>query len=101
MKTQLAAMYDDYKRTVLKREERKARHILLQTGSSEEKSAAAVTARIEELQQKLKNGASFEELASEYSEDPASAQQGGDLGWVATGDMVKPFEEALFDTEKG
>ena len=97
----LAAMYDDYKRTVLKREERKARHILLQTGSSEEKSVAAVTARIEELQQKLKNGASFEELASEYSEDSASAQQDGDLGWVATGDMVRPFEEALFDMKKG
>ncbi|MGB5454619.1 MAG: SurA N-terminal domain-containing protein [Gammaproteobacteria bacterium] len=98
---QLAGMYDDYKRTVLKKEERKARHILLQTGSSEEKSTAAVTARIEELQQKLRDGASFEELASEFSEDPASAQQGGDLGWVASGDMVKPFEVALFKLEKG
>jgi len=97
----LTALYDDYKRTVLKKEERKARHILLQTGTAEESSTAAVTARIEELQQKLNNGESFEELAREYSDDPGSAQQGGDLGWVATGEMVKPFEDALFDMNKG
>jgi peptidyl-prolyl cis-trans isomerase D len=55
----------------------------------------------EELQQKLKNGESFEELAREYSDDPGSAKQGGDLGWVATGEMVKPFEDALFSMNKG
>jgi len=99
--SKLSTMYDDYRRTVLKREERKARHILLQTGASEEKSKPAVMARIEELQQKLADGASFENLAGEFSEDPASAQQGGDLGWVATGEMVKPFEDALFDMNKG
>jgi peptidyl-prolyl cis-trans isomerase D len=99
--SKLTAMYDDYKRTVLKKEERKARHILLQTGASEEKSKPAVMVRIEELQQKLADGASFVDLAGEYSEDPGSAQQGGDLGWVATGEMVKPFEDALFDMNKG
>ena len=99
--TRLAATYDDYKRTVLKKEERKARHILLQTGASEEKSQPAVMARMEELQQKLADGASFEDLAGEFSEDPGSAQKGGDLGWVTTGEMVKPFEDALFSMDKG
>ena len=97
----LTAMYDDYKRTVLSKEERKVRHILLQTGDSEEKSKPVVMARIEELQQKLADGASFEELAGEFSEDPGSAQQGGDLGWIAAGEMVKPFEDAMFSMNKG
>ena len=97
----LVMMYEDYKRTVLSKEERQARHILLQTGASEEKSKTAVMARMQELQQRLADGESFEELAREYSEDPGSAKQGGDLGWVATGEMVKPFEDALFNMSKG
>ncbi|NNJ98619.1 MAG: hypothetical protein HKP12_15840 [Gammaproteobacteria bacterium] len=97
----LLTMYDDYKYTVLQKEERKARHILLKTDSSEERSESVVTEKIQELQQKLESGEAFEDLARQYSEDPGSAKQGGDLGWVATGDMVKPFEEALFALNKG
>jgi peptidyl-prolyl cis-trans isomerase D len=97
----LLTMYDDYKYTVLQKEERKAHHILLKTDSSEEHSESVVTEKIQELQQKLESGEAFEDLARQYSEDPGSAKQGGDLGWVATGDMVKPFEEALFVLDKG
>lgn len=97
----LEEMYDDYKRTVAREEERKARHILLQLGSSADKSKDALMPRIEELQQKLRDGESFEKLAREHSDDPGSAKQGGDLGWVATGEMVKPFEDALFAMSVG
>ncbi len=98
---QLAQKYDDFKRTLLAKEERKARHILVQLGTSEDKSKEALMPRIEEIQQKLNDGAAFEDLAREYSEDPGSAGQGGDLGWVESGEMVKPFEDALFGMEKG
>ena len=40
-------------------------------------------------------------LASQFSEDPASAQQGGDLGFFKRGDMVKPFEETAFELKPG
>jgi peptidyl-prolyl cis-trans isomerase D len=99
--SRLQEMYEDYKRSVLGKEERKARHILIQTGTSPENSKEALMPRMEELQQKLNNGESFEDLAREYSEDPGSAKQGGDLGWVATGEMVKPFEDVLFSMDKG
>ena len=97
----LTEMYDDYKRILVEKEERKARHILMQIGTSAEKSKEALMPRIKELQQKLNDGESFEDLAREYSDDPGSAKQGGDLGWVATGEMVKPFEDALFSMNKG
>lgn len=97
----VAQMYEDYKQTLLAKEERKARHILIQTGSSEEKSKEASMPKIEELQKRLDAGESFETLAREYSDDPGSAQEDGDLGWVAVGDMVKPFEDALFSLNKG
>jgi peptidyl-prolyl cis-trans isomerase D len=97
----LASMYDDYKRIALKKQERKARHILLQVGDTGENNRESVMARIKDLQQKLNDGASFDELAREYSEDTGSAAQGGDLGWVSTGEMVKPFEDALFSMNNG
>lgn len=96
----LKERYEDFKQALLGKEERKARHILIQLGTSEEKNKEALLPLVEEIQQKLNDGGSFEELAREYSEDPGSAKQGGDLGWIATGEMVKPFEDALFSMNK-
>ncbi len=93
-------MYDDYVASVSNREERRASHILVTTGTDEAGKAAA-RARLEAAKKRLDEGASFSELAKEISEDPGSSEKGGDLEWVATGDMVKPFEDALFSMEKG
>lgn len=45
--------------------------------------------------------ANFAELAKQYSTDPGSASSGGDLGWVKQGQMVAPFESALFALRDG
>ncbi len=89
-------MYDDYVSSISGREERKAQHILLQ--SPEDKAAAK--ARLESIKQEIDAGASFSELAKKYSQDAGSAAEGGDLGWVALGEMVKPFEQILFSMER-
>ncbi len=92
---QVKAMYDDYVSSISGREERKARHILI----SIDKDGAGDTAakeKIESLKQQLAQGADFAELAKKHSQDTGSAIEGGDLGWVALGEMVKPFEQALF-----
>jgi len=94
---QVKRMYDDYVASASGREERKARHILLQTGDNK----AAAKAKIESIKQELEQGADFADLAKKYSQDSGSASQGGDLGWVALGEMVKPFEQTLFDMKKG
>jgi len=94
---QIKKMYDDYVKSVAGREERQASHILVQT--SENKAAAQI--KIESLKKELDLGADFVELAKQHSEDPGSAANGGDLDWVALGEMVKPFEKALFALEKG
>jgi peptidyl-prolyl cis-trans isomerase C len=69
-------------------EEVHARHILVDTKEEAEKVIAD-----------LKAGASFEELAKQ-SKDP-SGQNGGDLGFFARGQMVKPFEDAAFTLQPG
>lgn len=83
-------------------ETRFARHILLavpETATEDEK--AAKQAEAEALVTRLKAGEDFAAIAKEVSEDPGSAAQGGDLGEISRGDMVKEFEAAVFSLEPG
>jgi peptidyl-prolyl cis-trans isomerase C len=73
-------------------EQRCARHILFNKDQRE---------KAEEVKQQLENGADFAKLAKEHSQDPGSAEQGGDLGCLGRGETVKEFEEALFNAEEG
>lgn len=71
-------------------EEIKASHILVET----EETAQEVLA-------KLKEGATFEEMAAEYSIDPSASRNQGDLGWFTWGAMVDNFQEAAYSMKPG
>lgn len=83
-----------------------ASHILIKTTDdegkelSDEKKAEAKK-KAEEVLAKAKAGEDFSKLAKEYSQDPGSAANGGDLGFFEKGKMVKPFEEAAFSMKVG
>ncbi len=79
----------------------KARHILfrLKQGASKEEEEA-VRKRAESVLKQAKEGKDFAGLAKKYSEGPTK-EKGGDLGWFSRGQMVKSFEEAAFNLEKG
>lgn len=77
-------------------------HILLRL--AEDAPAAEVEkakARLESLVAELKKGADFAALAQKNSEDTMSAPNGGQVGLVARGDTVPPFEEAAFALKDG
>lgn len=97
---QLKEMYDAYVQHSSDREQRKARHILLKIPKDDAGKQKAKD-RLKEIRAEVENGANFSELAKQYSEDTGSAAEGGDLGWVGHGEMVKPFEVALFNLEPG
>jgi peptidyl-prolyl cis-trans isomerase D len=67
-------------------EQRRASHILVKTKEEADKLLAELK----------KNPGQFAALAKKHSQDPGSAEKGGDLGWFGRGMMVKPFEEAAF-----
>ena len=52
--------------------------------------------KITEIKKELDAGADFATLATKYSQDPASAKRGGDLGMISRGDFVKEFETVAF-----
>ncbi|MEZ4657259.1 MAG: peptidylprolyl isomerase [Caldilineaceae bacterium] len=59
-------------------------------------------AEITDLRKRIvDDGEDFGEIAKEYSDDPGSGAQGGDLGWFGHGAMVAPFEEAAFSLPIG
>ena len=85
---ELQAEYDRQLANFQPQEEVRARHILVDTKEEAEKIIAD-----------LKAGASFEELAKQSKD--GSGQNGGDLGYFSRGQMVGPFEEAVFALEPG
>ena len=78
-------------------EEVRARHILLSiTPGAAQAERDSVRALAEDIRDRARAGEDFATLAEEYSQDPGSAIQGGDLGFFGRGMMVPPFEEAAF-----
>jgi peptidyl-prolyl cis-trans isomerase SurA len=78
----------------------KLSQILLRVSPGEASRKDAL-ARIRTIQEDLRKGASFEDLASQYSEDPGTSKRGGELGFVERGALFPPFEEAAFKLESG
>jgi len=68
---------------------------------NEIRSDADSEARIKQVYKKLNNDGDFAELAKKYSDDPGSAANGGDLGWVNPGDMVPAFDRIMSEIEPG
>lgn len=76
-----------------------ARHILLRP--DELSSEQDIRTRLQQLRERIVNGADFEELARAHSTDTVSAAEGGDLGWINPGDLVPEFEQVMNSLEPG
>ncbi|MBD9607712.1 peptidyl-prolyl cis-trans isomerase D [Pseudomonas sp. PvR086] len=79
-------------------EQRRAAHILIEV--NDKVTEAQAKAKIEEVQARLAKGESFEALAKEFSQDPGSANNGGDLGFAGPGVYDPAFEKALYSLAK-
>lgn len=100
------AVSDDALRAVYEQEQPglqvRARHILLRVGPDAAQAARDSAQMLaSDLRARAAAGEDFAALAEQYSQDPGSAADGGDLGFFGRGQMVAPFEEAAFALDVG
>ncbi len=79
-------------------EQRRAAHILIEVDGT---SDAEAKAQLEEIAAQLAAGGDFATLAKEHSDDPGSANEGGDLGYAGPGVYDPAFEDALYALKEG
>ena len=92
----LRAEYDKQKDRLTVPEKRHARHILISG-----KDDAAALRQAQDVLAQAKAGKDFAALAQQYSKDPGSARNGGDLGWADSKSFVPAFSAALFSMQPG
>lgn len=103
----LKAYYTQHQDEFRVPEQVKVSHILIKTppagpdGKVDDKGVAEAQKKAQDVLNQLKAGAKFDELAKKYSDDPGSAKQGGELGWIGRGRTVPDFEKAAFSLPKG
>lgn len=75
-------------------------HIFIRTNDTDsEDQKSTAKSRIEEISKLLNDGASFDDLVKQYSEDKATVNSGGRLQWFGTGGSSSVFEDAAFSLE--
>ena len=79
----------------------RASHILFMTEGEAEEELKESEAEAATVLEEVRGGADFAALARRYSEDPGTADKGGDLGWVTRGQMVPDFEKQAFLLKPG
>ncbi len=94
--------YEEHKRDFYKEKQVRARHILFKVPpKASAKELEKIRKKAEKVLKLAKEGKNFAELAKEYSEDKASAKNGGDLGFFTYKMMVRPFSEKAFSLKPG
>jgi len=100
---EIAQFYETNKKRFTTPEQRTASHILITKaqGAKPAEEAAAKAKAEAVLAEVRKNPADFAAIAKTQSQDPASAAQGGDLGTIERGGMVKSVEDAIYGMKEG
>ena len=76
-----------------------SRHILLSPSTIRDEQSTKE--ELDSIRTRIINGESFSKLAEEYSEDPGSAKQGGELGWLGKGVLAEEFEKVMIESSIG
>lgn len=77
----------------------KASHILIKPADATDNAKKEAKEKARKILKEIKDGADFAAKAREHGTD-GTASRGGDLGWFSSGQMVKPFQTAVFNASK-
>lgn len=98
----LRNLYEEQKASFTSEERRKVSHILVTVDTEGGKTAEQTAlAKINQIRERLAKGEDFAKVAKEMSDDPVSAQNGGDLGFITKGAMEQNFADAAFALKQG
>lgn len=103
----LQAYYDQHRDDYRVAEQVKVRHILIKTPLAapgekvDDKAVDEARKKAEDVLKQVKGGGDFGKLAEKYSDDPGSAKNGGELGFIGRGRTVPEFEKVAFSLAKG
>ena len=98
----IAAYYETHTDDFSRQEQVRVRHILFKVPThADTKQEAEIRARAADVLAALRDDGDFAALATEHSEDEATANQGGDLGYFPRGQMVPAFEDVAFTLSVG
>lgn len=103
----LQSYYRDHQDQYRIPEQVNVRHILIKTplpgpdGKTDDAGVKAAKQKADGILAQLKSGGNFAELAKKNSDDPGSAEKGGELGWINRGQTVPEFEKSAFSLKKG
>ncbi|MDQ8035991.1 MAG: SurA N-terminal domain-containing protein [Pedobacter sp.] len=95
----LKALYEEKVKSLASNEQRQAQHILI-TVDTKTKDADALK-KIQDIEKRARAGEDFAKLAKEFSQDPGSVANGGDLGLANRGQFVPEFDKSLFSLKEG
>ena len=96
---ELQAYYDANPDEFTREEQVRARHILLFV--NDDRTAEEAQAQLQDLKARAEAGEPFQDLARQFSEDEATKERGGDLGFFGRNRMTPQFEDAAFAGEVG
>jgi peptidyl-prolyl cis-trans isomerase D len=96
----IASYYKSHQKEYEEPEQRKIQYVRFEIRPTAEDSAGT-KADARDILAQIREGADFAEMARDYSEDKSNAENGGDLGFIRKGTMVKPFEDAVFSARPG
>ena len=98
---ELRAHFDAHTAEYSTSEQAQAQHILVSPANDSADAKLEAIGKINQLKEKLKDGADFGELAAAYSACPSGKQAGGSLGWFGRASMVPEFDKAVFSMKEG
>ncbi len=95
---EIREFYQAHPETLIRPEEVRLKSILIKLDQDGDELAALEKAKI--VLERLKQGDSFEDLAKKYSQG-TNAQEGGDLGFIARGQLIEKIDQAIFELQPG
>jgi peptidyl-prolyl cis-trans isomerase SurA len=98
---EVRAFYDERRATLPPRPPTASLKQIVITPRADSASRARAFHVADSLAKAIRAGADFGVAARRFSQDPASAPQGGEMDWFRRGQMVRPFEEAAFGLPRG